>query len=94
MQPEVTERLEVVTVKGAIVLGLTDLVELMAEVRTVVAKLESLFGKAASVLGFVTLILEMVGLKGRLVPLSPRIEAARDNLIAYNLLRQPPRDSA
>ncbi len=41
-----------------------DLVELMAEVRTVVAKLESLFGKAASVLGFVTLILEMVGLKG------------------------------
>ncbi|GAB4621037.1 hypothetical protein MOKP38_45860 [Mycobacterium avium subsp. hominissuis] len=45
-------------------------------------------------LGFVTLILEMVGLKGRLVPLSPRIEAARDNLIAYNLLRQPPRDSA
>lgn len=104
VQPEVTERLEVVTVKGAVVLELTkdphivgpvnDLMELMAEVRAVVNKLESLLGKAASVLGFVTLILEVVGLKARLEPLSARIVAARDNLIAYNLLRQPPPDSA
>jgi hypothetical protein len=104
VQPEVTERLEVVTVKGAVVLELTDdphivgpvndLMELMVEVRAVITKLESTLGKAASVLGFVTLILEVVGLKARLVPLSARIVAARDNLIAYNLMRQPPRDSA
>lgn len=104
VQPEVTERLEVVTVKGAVVLSLTDdphivgpvneLMELMGEVRAVVTKLESLVGKAASVLGFVVLILEVVGLKARLVPLSARIVAARDNLIAYNLLRQPPPESA
>ncbi|KUI26564.1 hypothetical protein AU196_02835 [Mycobacterium sp. IS-1742] len=104
VQPEVAERLEVVTVKGTLVLELTDdpyivgpvseLVELMAEVRAVVTKLESLFGKAASVLGFVVLILEVVGLKDRLVPLSARIATARDNLIAYNLLRQPPPGSA
>jgi hypothetical protein len=104
VQPEVTERLEVVTVKGAVVLELTDdphivgpvndLMELMVEVRTVITRLESTLGKAASVLGFVTLILEVVGLKARLVPLSARIVAARDALIAYNLMRTPPRYSA
>jgi hypothetical protein len=104
VQPEVTERLEAVTVKGTVILGLTDdphivtpvndLMELMAEVRAVITRLESTLGKAASLLGFVTLILEVVGLKARLVPLSARIVAARDNLVAYNLMRESPRDSA
>lgn len=104
VQPEVTERLEVVTAKGAVVLELTDdpnivgpvndLMGLMEEVRTVITKLESTLGKAESVLGFVTLILEVAGLKTRLVPLSARIRVARDSLIAYNIMRQPPRDSA
>lgn len=97
VKPEVAERLEVVMAKGAVVLDLTDdpqiigpvneLMALMAEVRTVVTKLESLVGKAASVLGFLALILEVVGLKSGLAPLSVRIVTARDNLIAYNLLR-------
>lgn len=104
VQPEVTERLELVAVKGSIVLELTDdphivgpindLMRLMSEVRAEISRLESTLGKAASVLGFVTLILEMAGLKTRLVPLSAQIVAARDALIAYNLMRTPPRDSA
>ena len=104
VQPEITERLELVAVKGSIVLELTDdphivgpindLMRLMSEVRAEISRLESTLGKAASVLGFVTLILEMAGLKTRLVPLSAQIVAARDALIAYNLMRTPPRDSA
>ena len=95
---------EVVTVKGAVVLELTDdphivspvnaLIDLMTEVRGVITRLESTLGKAASVFGFVTLILEVLGLKTRLVPLSAQIVAARDALITYNLMRTPPPESA
>jgi hypothetical protein len=104
VQPEITERLEVVAAKGSVVLELTDdphivgpvndLMRLMSEVRAEINRLESTLGKAASVLGFVSLILEAVGLKTRLVPLSAQIVAARDALIAYNLMRTPPLDSA
>jgi hypothetical protein len=100
VQPGITERLEVVGVKGAVVLDLTDdphivgpvneLVELMVEVRGVIDHMGSVLGKAASVFGFIALVLEYAGLKDRIVPLSARIVAARDALIAYNLMRPRP----
>jgi hypothetical protein len=104
VQPGISERLELVSTKGAVVLDLTDdpyivgpvneLTELMVEVRGVITHMGSVLGKAASVFGFVALVLEYAGLKARIAPLSTRIVAARDALIAYNLMRTPPRDSA
>ncbi|PVA74273.1 hypothetical protein [Mycobacteroides abscessus] len=104
VQPEVMERLEVVATTGATVLELTedpcivgpvnDLLALMEEMRTVITRLESTLGKAASVLGVLALLFEAAGLKSRLDPLSSRIATARDNLIAYNLMRPHPPESA
>lgn len=104
VQPAVNEKLEDVSAKGSIILGLTEdphiidpvneLMGLASEVRREFDRFGSALGKAASVLGFVSLILELSGMKTRLVPLSTRIVAARDNLIAYNLMRPRPPESA
>jgi hypothetical protein len=104
VQPEVTVRLEAVAAKGAVVLELTadplivdpvtELMELMVEVRGVIDHIGSVLGKAASALGFVALLLEYAGLKTRIPPLSARVVAARDALIAYNLMRPRPGHSA
>jgi len=104
VQPEITERLEIVCGKGAVVLDLTEdpnivgpvaeLTELMVEVRGVITHMGTALGKAASVLGFFALVMEYAGLKNRIPPLSARVVVARDALIAYNLMRTPPPESA
>lgn len=104
VQPEVNERLEVVSAKGSVVLGLTDdplitgptneLMALASQVGGEINKFGSVLAKAASVLGFFAMMLELAGMKKRLEPLSARITAARDALIAYNLMRTRPPEPA
>lgn len=103
-QPEFTERLRLIAARGVVVLDLTDdpyivnpvndLMRMASELRADIDKLETILGKATSILGVVVMVLEMAGIKARITPLQSQIAAARDDLIAYNLMRTPPPESA
>lgn len=104
VEPEIIKRLEVVTAKGSAVLEITsdpnivapvqDLNGMAAELQVILNRFGTALGKAESLLGVFALLLELLGLKQRLDPMSARFTAARDNLIAYNLMRPRPPESA
>lgn len=105
-QPELKDCLHLIRQRGEVILGLTEdsfivdyvngLMGLLAENNAEVDRLTATLAKAAeSIWGFLALIMEMAGIKARVIPRDQQIATMKNDLIVYYYeMRTPPRDSA
>jgi hypothetical protein len=106
VQPEMTERLQLMVQRGEVLLGLTNdsfivdyvngLTGLLTETNADVDRLTATLSKAAeSIWGFIALVMATAGIKARMDPRAQQIATMRNDLrVYYYEMRTPPPRSA